>query len=290
MRSNLWLAAAVLATLAGGCSRSGEENLGLEVPSGEAKGESIDVAELATPAELERALALPGRALDRLLGAHRLDATAQLKIEVAGRPTETLEDTFRLDSDGRGALHLTHDTSHDEGMEAVVAGGTLYVRPRYGRFVGRRPEGDELARLRATVEAVAADDLALLRPWLEVHEAGRTEVAGRAGVRLKLSASPSPKAAPRETAPGRLWRNHVQVRYIDGEVVADATSGAPLAVKLESAYRFERASDHQTVTVTLKLDQTTARPDPIVAPTDAVIDPHRPRPTLDRRKLLEGFK
>jgi hypothetical protein len=289
MRSNLRLATVALALLAGGCSRSGEENLGLEVPGGD-QGQALDVANLATTAELERAVALPGRTLDRLLGARRLDSTAQLKIEVAGRPTETLEDTFRLDSDGHGALHLTHDTSHDEGMEAVVAGGTLYVRPRYGRFVGRRPEGDDLGRLRATVEGVAADDFSLLRPWLEVHEAGRTEVAGRAGVRLKLSASPSPSEVPHETAPGRLWRNHVQVRYIDGEVVADATSGAPLAVKLETAYRFERARDHQTVTVTLALHQTTGKPDPIVAPTDAVIDPHRPRPMLDRHRLLEGLK
>lgn len=283
MRSNACRVLVFL--LACGCSHGGEENLGLEV--GRAS-EKIDVSGLTRPAELERALQLPGEALDRLLGAHRLEATTQLKVEAPGAPVETVTDEYTLDSDGRGALHLIHDTSHQDGMEAVVSGGQLYVRLRYEPFVRRKPEGDEVARLRAAAEDVAADDLEVLLPWLTVRAAGQTTLAGRNAFRFTLAAAPSATPHPPERDPGRRWRDTVKVRYVDGQVTADAASGAPLAVKLDAAYTFERAG--KTIAVTLGLDEKTTAPEPIVAPADAQPDPERPRPMRDRQALLEGLK
>lgn len=291
MRSNLRLAVLALCALsAGACSRSGEENLGLEVAGASAP---IDLTKITTPAELERALSLPGAALDWLLGAHRLTAQGSLTIEAPGRPAQKLEDTYQLDSDGKGALHFVHDDSREDGTEAVMTGGLLYVRPRYGRFVGRRPEGDDLQRLRATVEEVAADDFALLEPWLKLSEAGRVQVAGRDGIRLALSAAPEPGRIPKPRDPSQAWRKSVKVRYINGEVVVDARSGAPLSLELDTAYTFERAQAKgtpATITVTRKLTETLSAAQPIAAPDDAVIDPHRPRPMLDRQTLLSGLR
>src|SRR3954466_15027919 len=116
MRSSL-----VLFALAGiaaqGCSHPGDENLGL---STRAANYAIDVAQLAKPAELERAVSLPGRELDKKLGAHRLEASSLLKIEPPGKPLETLEETYKLDADGKGALHLVHENTRGAGNEAVV--------------------------------------------------------------------------------------------------------------------------------------------------------------------------
>lgn len=267
------------------CARPGEENLGL---TGRVADHAIDVAQLHQPAELLRALRVPGDELDKRLGARRLEATSTLKIEPPGKPAETLEESFRLDADGRGGVHLVHDNARGYGLEAVVTGDGLYVRPRHGTFVKRRPEGDELARLRHNVEGVAADYLALVEPWLTVREDARTQVAGRPAVRLKLAAKPS-ASPPREAEPGRKWRQTVKVRFVDGEVLVDAKSGAPLGVRLETQYTFERDGQGPFL-ATLSYKQSLGAPGPITAPEGAVPAPSRPRPMLDRHQLLEGLK
>src|SRR5947207_11425068 len=45
-----------------------------------------------------------------------------------------------------------HDNTRGYGVEATFTGGAFYVRPRYARFSKRRPEPDEIDRLRASVE------------------------------------------------------------------------------------------------------------------------------------------
>src|SRR5258706_3851187 len=117
----------VIAALGAACSRSSEENLGL---SGAGAG-AADVAHLDRPAELLRALAMPGRELDRRLGARGVEASSSLKIEAPGRAPETLDETWQLDSDGRDQVHLTHDNARGYGVEATAARAAFYVRPRY---------------------------------------------------------------------------------------------------------------------------------------------------------------
>src|SRR5581483_3680563 len=133
--------ALVLLGLAG-CSHPGEENLGLK----QAPVATVDPAQLTQPAQLVRALSLPGATRDALLGAHHFEATGTLKIEPPGKPAESLAETWKLDTDGKGAVHLLHENDHRTGMEAIAAGGLLYVRPRFGKFVERKPEPDELER------------------------------------------------------------------------------------------------------------------------------------------------
>jgi hypothetical protein len=268
-----------------GCTRGGGENFGL---GGDAPV-PVDVKRLAEPDQLLRALSLPGAQLDQQLGAHRLTAGSRTQIEPPGRPVEQLDESYRLDSDGKGALHVVHDNSRGYGLEAVLLAGQLYVKPRYGRFAIHRPEGDEVARLRDNVEGVAFGYLEVLRRWLVVKEVGRSEAFGRPAVRVALSASASPSKMPSERAAYRKWRDTVEVRSINGELLLDAASGAPLAGRLVASYTFSRSDLKGPVAVTLDYKMETRPPEPIVAPADAVVA-RRSRPMVDRDALLEGLQ
>ena len=162
------------------------------------------------------------------------------------------------------------------------------MKPRYGKFVRRKIEGDELERLRATAETAAASDLKLVLRFVQAREAGTATVAGHAGVKVTLSARQTPDAAPVETEPGRAWRQTVNVRYIDGDAVLDAKTGAPLSVRLEAQYTFVR--DGKPVQATLGYKQTTSAQSEAVAPPADWTALDRPRPMVDRQQLLEGLK
>jgi hypothetical protein len=278
MRSALVL----LGIAAVGCHGGGDENLGL----GDKGARAIDVAGLTRPAELMRALSLTGPAIDALLGAHHMRAASTLKLELPSG-TQQLDEVFDVASDGKQAVRLLHDNSRDYGFEAIAVGNQLWVKPRYGKWVQRKIEGDELDRLRTTAETPAASYLRLLAPWLSVREAGNAQVAGRPAIKLALSANPSPDGKPPAGEPGKRWRQSVKVRYVSGDIVVDAHSGAPLMVTLDASYTFER--DGKPVGATLALKQvTTTDPGAITPPSDAVTL-SRPRPMLDRQQLLEGL-
>jgi hypothetical protein len=248
---------------------------------------TVDVSRLATPEELLHALLLPGAELDKRLGPHRLEATSSLKMQPPGSPVEDLEETYRLDSDGKGALHLVHNNARD-GLEAVVDNGVVYTKPRYGHWTRRRPEGDDVARLRENVEGAAGAYVELLARWLEVKEVARGDVDGHPAVRLALSARRAP-ASGNEKLPYKKWRDTVKVERLDGEWTLDAASGAPLGGRLEASYTFERSDLKGPVVTTLKFEQRSAPAAPIVAPDDAV-EPRRARPMLERDQLLDGLK
>ena len=265
------------------CSHAGDENLGLT----EGKKVAVDVERLTQPDELVRALSLHGRDLDERLGPHRMDATQTLALALPSGQKRTLDETFSVQSDGRGTVHLVHDNDR-YGFEAFAQGRQLWVKPRYGKFVHRPIEGDELGRLRVTAETAAASDLRLLERFVQVREAGTASVAGHAARKLALSARSTPAPARHETEPGRKWRETLQVGYIEGSVMVDAKSGAPLAVQLDAAYTFER--DGKPLSATLKYKQTTsADPGAMAPPTDYAELGHA-RPMVDRQTLLDGLK
>jgi hypothetical protein len=273
----------VAMVLAAACHHEGEENLGLSDPS----APRIDVAALTNPAELLRALSVGGPALDQALGPHRMQASSSLKLELPDHRTEQLEETFDVAWDGK-ALRLRHENEQDYGFEAITVGNRLWVKPRYGKYVLRKLEGDELERLRKVAELPAAAWLKLLLPSLQVAEAGRVAVAGQAGVKLALSARATPSGKPAVgNEPGKSWRRTVQVKYLSGDVVVAARNGAPLAVRLDAGFTFERDGKLAIATVSFK-QSTTAEPGVIATPTDFVTL-SRPRPMLDRQQLLDGL-
>jgi hypothetical protein len=123
---------------------------------------------------------------------------------------------------------------------------------------------------------------------VQVREAGTATVAGHAGVKLTLSARTTPDPPVAESEPGRKWRQTLNVRYIDGDVVLDTRSGAPLSVRLEAQYTFVR--DGAPVQATLAYKQTTtAQAEAVAAPAEWTTL-SRARPMLDRHELLGGLR
>ena len=276
-------ATAALLLLCACSSHHGDENLGLS-----SQPASVDVHKLTQPDELVRALSLSGRELDGKLGAHRMDASETLKLELPGAQTVQLDDTFAVQSDGHGGVHLLHDNSRGNGFEAVALGDDLYAKPRYGKFVRRKVEGDELERLRAAAETAGASDLRLIERFVQVREAGAATVAGHAGIKLTLGARTAPEPAATETDASKKWRETINVRYVDGDVVVDGQSGAPLSVRLEAQYTFVR--DGKPVQATLAYKETTAADKFLIAAPAEWTTLDRPRPVLDKQQLLEGLK
>lgn len=277
----------VLVVLVGvyGCARPSDENLGL---GGRARV-VVDVKRLERPAELMKALRLDGGELDAALGARSVTANTSIELESSSRPAELLVETYLLEIDGRGALHLVHDNSHGYGTEAFVSGGELYIRPRYGKFVRRRPPSDEVERLRRAVEDVPGAYLEPLEPWLQLTAAGRGDRLGRASLRFKMSALGAPHRMPwMRRREGQGWRDTVKVRSLDGHIELDSSSGAALEARLEAVYTFERAGAPVTAHVKLSWS-TSALAEPIRTPSEFVSSPSRPRPFADRQQLLEGL-
>ncbi len=243
---------------------------------------SVDATMLARPAELERLFAQPAAPL----GARHFEASSSLELDppaAANRPKETLRETFRLDAGAHGQLHLLHENDHDDGLEAIVVDGRLYVRPRYGKFTVRRAEAEELVRLRGNVEGVAAGYVRLLEPWLRL-------TVNKNVVHMSLRGSPDQSLRDHDQSVGRAWRDSVTVSQLDGEFTVDSATGLPLDGHLDATYAFTRGDSPGAVTAQLKYEQkSTPTPEAIAAPNE-VATLKRLRPLLDRQTLLDGLK
>jgi hypothetical protein len=266
------------------CHRGGDENLGLS----RAHDWSVDTSALARPGELEKALAVPSAEIARRLGPHRLDATTRLTL-ASGETRDTLDETFRLEADAAGGTHILHETSHGGGLETILSGGQVYVRPRYGKFVRRSPEGDEVERARDDVQGLLAGYLAVLGRFAARTASAPTSHNGRQAVATRLTLAQTP-ATFEDSEPAHAWRKSVAVSALEGEIWIDARTGAPLEAKLDARYTAKRG-DHPidvTLAFAARIDAIGAVP-AIAAPEGALATPQRARPLVDRETLLDGL-
>src|SRR5258708_2254561 len=97
---------------------------------------------------------------------------------------------------------------------------------------------DELVRALAPSGRELPACVRLRRRGGRAEEAGPRWGAGPGGGKRPGSARSRPDAAPAESEAGKKWRNTLQARYLDGDVVLDQKTGAPLSVRLEAAYGF----------------------------------------------------
>jgi hypothetical protein len=292
------------------CRRGGDEELGLR----EGQPTALALDRLAEPEVLLAALRRHSPEVEGALGARGLDLSQTLELtgdDHGHVRAEHVEQSVHLDTDGKGAFHLARDLDHPDslaatprsgddengprtqvdplaqGMEAIALPGRLFVRARYGRFVERRAEPGELDRLRGLGERVLGDDLALLLRFASIADNGAGSVLGRRTRKLVLTRRPTPAAAAEDEAadPRRAWRASITVSQLDGELELDGETGAPLSARLEARYRVAQPA----LEVHLRLRQDTRAARAIAAPTDAIVNPHRPRPTVERNQLLEGL-
>lgn len=239
----------LIAALLLGCSSRSEGTLG--VPPATAP-QAIDVAKLTNAAELERALRQDA---DRTLGAHSRAMKTELVIDGPDKQ-ETLTLSGSLVSNGKDRLRVVHETSHEDGYEAILEGDRLHVRPRYLQLTWHRPEPGELTTLRAPVEQATADYVARLGKSTITRE----DKGDRVGITV--------------TSPSGTARLEL-----------DAGSGALLLAVIDAKVTMDRQG--KPVVVTIKHEDKVSREaPPIDAPTGSVPAPRRPRPQLDKQTLL----
>lgn len=290
--------AAALLIAAAACSGSGgrtDEDLGgLVVAERAAEERPIDVARAAAdPLELARAVAQPHATVADALGGHRFRGSSSIEVREGAEVVEAIADETAIAYRSDGSFAATLDNSRDYGRHATFAGGTLYLRPRYGKYHRRAPTDDgEPARIRGDVFATLGAYFELVAPAAAIADAGEVQHAGRAARRLQLSRAAKPVARPAERRPERAWRDEVSVEELTGDVVLDAATGVPLRAALDARVRFVR--DGRTFVMTLKVAHEVtddgSEPEVAAPPDDQVVDtPHRSTEAEERERLLEGI-
>lgn len=288
---------AVLALCAAACGRSrgvADQDLpGLVVEARKADP-PIDVARAAKdPEELGRALARPYRVMLASLGPHVLVVNSATTVEEAGNAVSDLSDHAQIENGERGAYHALYINSADYGRETTFVAGKLYLRPRYQRWHGRRPETpDEPVELRDDYAGAIAATWDLLAPGIELTDRGPIDVAGRAGRKIEVAHAPAPRKPEAEPIAQRKWREGRSVEAVAGEIVLDRDKGVPLSVKLAGSVGFSR--DGRRFVMKMSLDSTVSGlgiTATIAAPPDGevVATPERLREVDDRDYLLQGI-
>jgi hypothetical protein len=286
---------AVVSLAFAGCGRSEgvpDKDLGSLVIAPKEKREPIDVAKAGRePVELGRALMTPYKDVVAALGPHTYKLVTTNIVEEAGKEVSSLSDTTTIGL-GADGFHGLMENSADYGREVIFAGGTLYLRPRYQRWHGRAPETpDEPATLRDSFFGPVAATWDLLAPAVELTDLGPATVAGRAGKKIAVKQSPSPRQPAAEKLVQRKWREKRTIENVGGEVVLDADKGVPLSVKLAGTIGFMRDGRRFSMKITLDATLVSMGPAQIdVPPPDQVVaTPERLKEVDDRDFLLQGI-
>jgi hypothetical protein len=246
----------------------------------------------ADPEELVRAILLPHRSTARRLGAHRFRGEHRLRVSEHGKEIESLDETTAVELAANGDLHALYTNTRSYGRELYAVGGTIWVRPRWGKFHMRPPASpDEAARVADEIYGTLAADLELVGFSLKVTDGGAAEVAGRAAKKLRLALGP-PRKKPAEADATRKWRDAVTVQALDGELALDAETGTLLDGRLATRVTFQREgralemlleSKHAVSDVGASIS--------VAAPPEAesVTTPTRSHEFEERQQLLEGI-
>ncbi len=288
----------LLATLAlAACGRSQgveDRDLGglVVAPTHEDKPIQLDRA-AKDPAELGRALSVPKRQVDAALGVHTVAISTQTTVEEAGKPVSDLRDHTTIELGEAGAYHGVYTNSADYGREVIFVGGQLYLEPRYQRWHQRAPESpEEPAQIEDDMYGAIAATWDLLAPGAELTDQGPAQVGGRAGRKIAVKLSPSPKKPPAEKLAQRKWREKRTIDAVSGEVILDAEKGVPLSVKLTGTVGFTRDNRRFSMKITLQSEVSgigVAAAVKAPAPEDTVATPERLREVDDRDFLLQGI-
>ncbi|MCW5802285.1 MAG: hypothetical protein KIT31_07850 [Deltaproteobacteria bacterium] len=255
----------------------------------------VDVDKAAMdPQALQHALTLPFAATLAKLGPLTVVVETRTVVTEGDKPVSDLTDQAKLEIGelAGGAFHGVYTNSADYGRETLFAGGTLYLRPRYQVWNARAPETkDEPQALRDAYVAAVAATWDLLAPAVELSDRGALEVAGRAGRRIEVKQAPSPKANPPEPLDHRKWREGRTIEGVTGEVVLDADTGLPLAVKLAGTVGFARDARQFQMKLALDAKVTKVGAVAIAAPAseEVIATPERMKEVDERDMLLKGI-
>lgn len=286
---------AVLCAAAFGCTGSGgasdKELEGLVVAPA-APPTTVDVGRaIKDPPSLVAAVRLPWSRAAAQLGDHRLTVRTTMELREAATVIETLTDTAVIERAADGRYHALYENSADYGREVTFDAGTLYLRPRYAKWHARAPEtAGEPAAITDEMGSALAAHLELYAHGLELSDKGAVQEAGRAGRKVELKLSPSPKAAPRAAVTQKAWRDGATVESAAGELVLDEATGLALRAHVDATVAFAR--DGKRLTMRLVIDHAVATGAVTIAPPAAdqiVATPVRATEVDDRNYLLQGI-
>lgn len=137
----------------------------------------------------------------------------------------------------------------DAGKEIVLAGGRTYAREKYAPWRERPTDhGRDARRFRDESFGGAGSLARLYGASLSLSPAGEATALGRAARRFKVSLSPGAALAPvsgrpadapppdEETKRRMQFLDRRVPAALDGELILDAATGAPLRVRLAGAF------------------------------------------------------
>jgi hypothetical protein len=252
------------------------------------------------PSRPADALLLDADAVARLLGSFEWSAAVDWSVSRPGEDAARVHAAerhglrqlatgeFQVDAEldpGRGP-------GSETGREIVYAGGMTYARGRFAPFRERptdrgrdaRRHRDESFRLAAAVAALHGDRLAFA-------PAGEAKVLGRPALRYRISLAPEPAAVPQVT-PRAASDDDTRLRFAfldgrpplaaDGGLLLDAATGAPLRVRLASAFGVKDAPGvRAAVEIHAQVKALGAQVAAVTPPKDALPDVRKPPGVAD---------
>jgi hypothetical protein len=172
------------------------------------------------------------------LGAHRMVCTTTLVTRLPSLPSREVKQEIQLAMNAQGHFRAAKNTDPQYGSEVVFAGDWLYPRLRYGKFLRRRARPGEPLQIVDRLASVVPAYVGLLRPFMDIVPQGKEMRSGREAVRVKLVLSRAARRTRPPSGPAQQWRRTVVAKSLEGMVVLDAKSGAPLQVELRASWSF----------------------------------------------------
>jgi hypothetical protein len=231
----------------------------------------------------------------RKIGKAHLRATTAFEAgpDAARMERITTETDIWLDQHGNWRLVEIND--RDGGREVVLHDREIAVALRYGKMIRRTAEEPEPGQILA--EGVGGPFAAwdLLRDVSTVDDFGEETRAGRKVHVYKVT---NAKLPPRPTAipngDRRSWRKTLVAGSVEGLVVVDDATGAPLLAELKARYSMRRptaSGDAEpmmgSLSVRTSVEEIGASPE--IARAEAEDAPLRSRTVPDEKALLGGL-
>ncbi len=254
----------------------------------------LDLTRLTTDiSEFTRSLSLRHSYVSKQIGAHTFLGRSRIELHQGDKEVAVLADETGIVLDKAGNYQASLKNSHDYGREAYFVDGTMYLRPRYGKFHRRPPTSThEPTQVREEIFATLDAYWGLLAAGAAIEKVTTTTFSGRDAKLVTLGKATEPRKRPIEEDTSREWRNTIVVSNLAGEATLDNTTGIVLAADITGTitYTQEDKPFRMTIHIMHKLADFGQTPTVVApAPEQTVSAYQYQREFKDRNTLLRGL-